>query len=61
MAASKKKDDPTVTSEATAEFPDGAHPARPLSEVTGSAENRKYADNPDKPDPTTVAQVEVSE
>jgi hypothetical protein len=63
MAAAKKKDDPTVSSDAvdSTEYPEGTHPARSASEVTDSAENIKYADMPDsdKPDPSTVAQVEV--
>lgn len=53
-----KKDDPTVTSEqAGSAFPEGTHPARPVSEVTHSADRIKYRDNPDKPDATSVAQV----
>jgi hypothetical protein len=58
--ASKKKADPTVTSELTGpEYPEGTHPALPASEVTYSADKREYKDNPDKPDPTSIAQVEV--
>lgn len=59
--ATRKKDDPTVTSERGVEYPEGTHPARPVSEVQDSAESRTYKDNPDKPDPSTVAQVEVSQ
>jgi hypothetical protein len=54
-----KKNDPTVTSDATADAPEGSHPARPVDEAADAASNKKYKDNPDKPDPTTVAQVEV--
>jgi hypothetical protein len=56
MAA--KKDDPTVTGEATGPvYPEGTHPARSPSEVTTSAENIKYSDNPAKPDSTSIAQL----
>jgi hypothetical protein len=58
--ASKKKDDPTVTSDLTGpEYPEGTHPARPASEVTHAADGRSYEDNPDKPDASSIAQVEV--
>ena len=56
-----KKNDPTVTSDATADAPEGSHPARPVDEAADAASSKKYKDNPDKPDPTTVAQVEVTE
>ncbi len=57
MAEAKKKD-PTVTSDVGGPaYPDGTHPARPAAETTYSADKIKYKDNPDKPDPTTVAQV----
>lgn len=58
MADSKKKDDPTITStDGGTDFPEGTHPARPVSEVTHSAERISYKDNPDKPDKTSVAQL----
>lgn len=58
--ASKKQGDPTVTSElAGPEYPEGTHPALPASEVTHSADKREYKDNPDKPDATSIGQVEV--
>lgn len=58
MAA--KKNDPTVTSDSGApEYPEGTHPARPASEVSHSADRIKYKDNPDKPDPSTIAQIAV--
>lgn len=53
-----KKEDPTVTSDAGGDaYPEGTHPARPVSEVTTSADRITYADNPDKPDPSSVAQI----
>lgn len=59
---SSQSDDPTIRSgTAVDEYPEGTHPARSVSEVTHSATNLKYEDMPDdqKPDPTTVAQVQV--
>lgn len=54
-----KKKDPTITSDATSpDFPEGTHPALPASETEHAASKLKYSDNPDKPDPTTVAQVQ---
>jgi hypothetical protein len=58
----REKSDPTVTSKSVSEGYQedrGSHPIRPLAEQTYAAENVEYADNEDKPDPTTVAQVEV--
>jgi hypothetical protein len=55
-----EKKDPTVTSKVS-ESDSGAHPARPVSEADDAAVNKKYADNPDKPDPSTVAQIEVTD
>jgi hypothetical protein len=53
-----KKSDPTIKSGTTGpEYPEGTHPVRSASEVTHSATNITYKDNPDKPDPTTVAQI----
>lgn len=58
----QKKSDPTVTSATTGDaYPEGTHPARPASEVEHAADRRTYKDNPDKPDPTTIAQVEVTD
>lgn len=55
----KAKKDPTVTGAATGPaYPEGTHPARPASE-TFHGQPRDYRDNPDKPDPTSIAQVEV--
>lgn len=47
----KKKSDETPG------YPEGTHPARPASDVTHSGDRIEYSDNPDKPDPTSVAQV----
>ena len=56
----EKKSDPTVKSTPTGpDYPEGTHPLRPLSEQVDAATNKSYKDNPDKPDPTTIAQVEV--
>jgi hypothetical protein len=58
MAESKKKSDPTVTSmtESPA-YPEGTHPPRPESETFHSPDRFVYKDNPDKPDPSSVAQI----
>lgn len=59
MAERSKKDDPTVTSDVSgAAYPEGTHPVRPPAETT-HGRPREYKDNPDKPDATTIAQVEV--
>ncbi len=55
MASEKK--DPTVSTK-MAESPEGTHPARLASETTHGKPS-EYKDNPDKPDPTSIAQVEV--
>jgi hypothetical protein len=57
--AEGKKSDPTISTASIdkTQYPEGTHPARPASEVTHSATNITYKDNPDKPDPTTVAQI----
>lgn len=47
MAASKTKD-PTIKTEAP-KVSDGAH----------SASELKYGDNPDKPDPSSIAQIQI--
>ena len=55
----EKKSDPTIKSGAASDpYPEGTHPARPASETEHAASKLKYADNPDKPDPTTVAQIQ---
>jgi hypothetical protein len=54
MAA--KKDDPTMTSTKSDE---GVHRAPAIEDAADSASEKKYADNPDKPGPSSVAQVEV--
>ena len=59
--ADSKKSDPTIKSASKDEpdYPEGTHPARPVSETHHSADRITYKDNPDKPDPSTVAQVAV--
>jgi hypothetical protein len=59
MAA--KKEDPTVTSMTGApDYPEGTHPARPVSETTFGADKLSYKDMPAdmKPDPSTIAQIQ---
>lgn len=52
------KKDPTVSSsKSSPEYPEGTHPALSPSEVTHSADRISYSDNPDKPDPSSVAQI----
>jgi hypothetical protein len=58
--AAKETRDPTISSGSTdTAQADGTHPARAASEVTHAAAKKEYRDNPDKPDRTTVAQLEV--
>lgn len=57
MAA--KKSDPTVSSTSSTDAPEGTHEAVPVEEGADAAVDKKYKDNPDKPSPSTVAQVEV--
>jgi hypothetical protein len=56
-----QKKDPTVTSAISANAPEGVEPAPPVSEADNSADEMVYKDMPaqDKPDKTTVAQVQV--
>ena len=54
----KDKNDPTVDSKVS-QSDSGAHPARPVEEAADAGVNKQYADNPDKPAPSSVAQVEV--
>lgn len=64
MAASKaKKDDPVVSTESVKDesYPEGTHPPHPLEDLTYSVDRLVYKDNPDKPDPSSVAQVQVVE
>jgi hypothetical protein len=60
MADTTKKD-PTVTSRSAKPAEEGGqpHPARPINEADDYAGDRKYEDNPDKPAPDSVAQIEV--
>jgi hypothetical protein len=50
-----KKNDPTVTSDVAES---SVSPAPPVHEADDGAPIGTYKDNPDKPDPSTVAQVE---
>lgn len=54
-----EKADPVLSTESVSSetFPEGTHPARPPAETHHSVERYVYKDNPDKPDPSTVAQV----
>lgn len=56
--AKEKTDDPTLKSdEPVVAYPEGTHPARSPGETHHSAERLVYKDNPDKPDPSSVAQI----
>lgn len=56
--ATTKKSDPTVTSDVTGSaYPEGTHPALPPSETEFSPDRFVYKDNPDKPDPSSIAQI----
>lgn len=58
MAAKKTgSSDPTVV--AGAAYPEGTHPATSVSEGDHSADELKYEEMKGKPDPTTIAQVQV--
>jgi hypothetical protein len=58
--ATKKKDDPTVSTESVSSgYPEGTHPALPPEKTHHSATRITYKDNPDKPDPSSVAQIAV--
>lgn len=50
MAESKSKKDAA---------PEGAHPALPVEEASDAAVNKEFKDMPDKPAPSSVAQVEI--
>ncbi len=50
--------DPTVRSDSSAQASEGANPAPKVEEADHHAGQKKYRDNPDKPNPSTVAQVE---
>ncbi len=60
--SAQEKADPTIRSQGVvAEYPEGTHPIHPLAEQDWAAVNKEYAEMPDdqKPDPSTVAQIEV--
>ena len=48
-----------MTSDSTAKASSGAHPAVPVEQGADWAGDKQYAENPDKPDPSTIAQVEI--
>jgi hypothetical protein len=65
QASAPQRKDPTVTTaqqEAAPDYPEGTHPARTASEVTHSAQRLhdsvRDAGDDEKPDPTTVAQLQ---
>lgn len=53
------KKDPTVSTRRgeAPEYPEGTHPVAPIKEQAYSPDRFKYSDHPDKPDPSTVAQI----
>ncbi len=54
-----KVNDPTISSSSvTTGYPEGTHPPRPPE---ASNPTITYKDNPDKPDPSTVAQIAIIE
>ena len=55
----KAKANPVISSDSVTEPVEGVHPARPASETYHSPERFTYKDNPDKPDPSTVAQIVI--
>lgn len=56
----REKADPTIRIEGVvAEYPEGSHPIAPLAEQHYSAVNKEYGPMEDKPDPSTVANVEL--
>lgn len=58
--ADEPKGDPTISTASMAAgdpYPEGTHPARPVSEVTHSADKINYRENEDKPDASSIAQV----
>ncbi len=57
--ADKKEKDPTVRTGTAATYPEGTHPVRSVEEADDAGVNKKYEDNPDKPNKSTIAQVEV--
>lgn len=63
MAAPKKQpaEDPTISTESISgeEYPEGTHPAAAPDAQHFSVDRFEYRDNPDKPDPSSVAQVQV--
>jgi hypothetical protein len=54
-----KKEDPTVSSSADAEGRGGLHVALPVEAADDHGQKGEIKDNPDKPDASSVAQVQV--
>ena len=53
-----EKSDPTIRSDSPVpEYPEGTHPIAPIEEQAWSPERFVVRDNPDKPHPSSVAQV----
>jgi len=53
-----ERSDPTIRSDSTSpEYPEGTHPIAPIEEQAWSPERFVVRDNPDKPHPSSVAQV----
>jgi hypothetical protein len=52
------KKDPTIKSNfRAADYPEGTHPPHPIEDTAHSPDRFVYKDNPDKPDPSSVAQI----
>ena len=55
-----EKADPTIKTEGVvAEYPEGTHPLHPLKDQDYAAVNKQYGEMSDKPDESSVAQVEL--
>lgn len=54
-----EKKDPTIKTAdlSGGQYPEGTHPPRPTEETEFSPDRFVYKDNPDKPDPSSVAQI----
>lgn len=52
------KKDPTIKSPSGGvSYPEGTHAPHPIEETEHSPDRFVYKDNPDKPDPSSVAQI----
>lgn len=53
-------EDPTIRrGQNVPEYPEGTHPPLPVEEADDAAVNQEFAENPDKPNDSSIAQVEV--